>query len=108
MSNADHEHNEPSSTPSASENVKFWAQAIFLILLFLACIYSPWIITARCGHLWGLGASVGAFLLWAFVGPRPFPGFLPGIMATTVLLSSVFCALVSMVSLIVGVLHHAH
>lgn len=50
--------------------VALLAAGCVMVPVAVAVLVSPWL---------GLLLSVGSFWVWARLGPRPFPGFLPGI-----------------------------
>ena len=52
---------------------------LLALLLLAACVAAP-IATARLINPWlGLLVSFGSLGTWVWVGPRPMPGFVPGI-----------------------------
>lgn len=79
---------------------------IAALLLWLVCFFVPWVALFRFGPIWGIGSAVGAFGLYAWLGPRPFPGFLPGLLSMGILLGSFGCVAVAV--LLKHALHRGH
>ena len=79
--------------------------SLLLTLLLLAgCLAAP-IATARLVNPWlGLLVSFGSFMAWVWIGPRPMPGFIPGIICLSgcagLIGTSLFCLIWSISSLI--------
>jgi hypothetical protein len=52
---------------------------LLALVLLAACLAAP-IVTARLVNPWlGLLVSLGSLIAWVWIGPRPMPGFVPGI-----------------------------
>ena len=49
-----------------------------VILLALACALVPVVAAALLSPWVGVAVAAGALWVWARLGPRPYPGFLPG------------------------------
>lgn len=81
-------------------------QFVAALLLWLFCLVTPWLVLVRLGPLWGLLCTVAAFLLYAWQGPRPFPGFLPGIMSVWILFGSFGCVVFSIAVLVKHFIRH--
>lgn len=58
---------------------EFFIAVFALIGLLAFCICGPIWLGRHFGPGVGVAASVVALLAWAYFGPRPMPGFLPGI-----------------------------
>lgn len=48
--------------------------------LLAICVLGPTWIGRNYGHGIGLVCSMAALLVWAYLGPKPMPGFLPGLL----------------------------
>ena len=83
-------------------------ELIAALLLWLFCLVTPWVAFGHFGPVWGLGNAIAAFLLYAWLGPRPFPGFLPGIMSIWILFGSLGCVAVAGAVLLKHALHRGH
>ena len=62
------------------DNLRFFALLILVFLLLQACFFAPFLVAKNFGVWWGLLASIGVLLIWAYE-VRPFPGFLAGIIS---------------------------
>jgi hypothetical protein len=58
---------------------EFIITVIALIALLALCTFGPLWLGRHLGPGVGAIASVVALLTWVYFGPRPMPGFLPGI-----------------------------
>ena len=83
----------------------FLALVGLLLALFLlaACLAAP-IATARLVNPWlGLLVSFGSLAAWVWIGPRPMPGFVPGIICLSgcagIIGTSIVCLIWSIRSL---------
>ena len=83
-------------------------QLIAVLVLWLLCLVTPWIVLACLGPVWGLGSAVAAFLLYAWLGPRPFPGFLPGLLSVWILFGSFGGAAMALLMIAKHALHRGH
>ena len=90
------------------EDKRALMEAVTALVLWLVCLLAPWLVFHSYGPLWGLGSAVAAFGLYAWVGPRPFPGFLPGIMSIWILFGSLGCVAVAAAVLLKHALHRGH
>jgi hypothetical protein len=48
------------------------------LLLAVACVSAPVMASRLLGPWGGALVSVGSLLAWAWIGPRPMPGLVPG------------------------------
>jgi FtsH-binding integral membrane protein len=61
------------------ENVVALFGLVLALLLLSACLATP-IVTARLTNPWlGFLVSLASLAAWVWIGPRPMPGFGPGI-----------------------------
>ncbi len=81
---------------------------IAALLLWLVCLVTPWLIFHHFGPIWGLVSAIAAFGLYVWQGPRPFPGFLPGIMSTWILFGSFGCFGMGLIVIVKHALHGGH
>lgn len=76
----------PVNDPSSRRNwwdfdLPFWFGLLLCAALILAFIAAP-ITLSRWGHPWlGVAVAVLALPAWVYLGPRPMPGFLSGLVA---------------------------
>ncbi len=68
-----------------------------LLLLFGVCIGAPPFFLQLLGPWAALGASAAAFAAWAYLGPPPHPGLLPGAQGIAVLFNSLVWSAFSLV-----------
>lgn len=61
----------------------FLLRLLAVLLLLAACLFAPAVGRLTVGH-WGavLGGVLG-LTAWARLGPRPMPGFLPGLLCVS-------------------------
>lgn len=83
-------------------------ESIAILLLWLVCLLAPWLVFHSFGPVWGLGSAVAAFGLYAWLGPRPIPGFLPGLMSIWILFSSFGCSGLCLIVIVKHALHRGH
>lgn len=87
-----------------------WAllEPIAAIVLWLVCLLAPWLVFHYFDPVWGLGSAVAAFGLYAWLGPRPIPGFLPGLLSMGILLGSFACSGMCLIVITKHALHGGH
>ncbi len=87
-----------------------WAslEPIAAIVLWLVCLLAPWLVFRYFGPVWGLVSVIAAFGLYSWQGPRPFPGFLPGIMSIWILFGSFACFVECLIVIAKHALHGGH
>ena len=93
---------EPPRTSSDTSDLREALGCVMLLVLFVTCIWAPAAAFASLGPWAVLAVAVGAWIVWLYLGPPPFPGQLNGMLAMAVLISSVVWAGWSIVALIRG------
>jgi hypothetical protein len=84
-------------------NPPFWLGLVLSAVLILVLIAAP-IGASRFVHLWaGVGLAALALPAWVYLGPRPMPGFLSGLLAV----NGLFLLLAMLIIAIVRALHGA-
>jgi hypothetical protein len=75
--------------------VSFFAELGLVLLLAAACVLIPLAVAVLVSPSLGLALAVGSFWVWGRLGPRPFPGLLPGLLSllgcAAILGSSIGC-----------------
>jgi hypothetical protein len=73
---------EPSPDPPAESAAREVAGCLVelaaVVLLALACALGPMVAAVLLSPWVGAAVAAGALGAWAWLGPRPYPGFLPG------------------------------
>lgn len=77
-----------------------WFPIIALIGLFVVCASVGYIALYTLGPVAGLIGALVGLGLYLLVGPRPMPGFLPGILAMWILAASLGAIIASVIRLI--------
>ena len=77
-----------------------WLPVIALIALFTICVSMGFVALAVLGPGAGLVAAILGLALYAWLGPPPMPGLLPGVLAILMLGATLSAAIASAINLI--------
>jgi phosphate/sulfate permease len=72
---------------------------IALIGLFSVCALLGFVMLALFGPVAGIIGAIAGLGIYAWLGPRPMPGFLPGILALWMLAASLGAIIASVIQL---------
>jgi hypothetical protein len=73
---------DPQSQPSAPSRPTVGldvARCLTVVMLLAACLLAPAVVSVAVNPWAGMLVSLGGLWAWARFGPRPMPGFLPGL-----------------------------